>query len=353
MDERQNHSDHPALRGGLIALVAACLFGASTPLLQIVSSGIDSFWTAALLYFGAALTGLVLRRPSTEEAALRRPDLPRVIAMALFGAAVGPIALAWGLQRTSGASASLMLTFEAVVTTLLATVFYVEKLDGRVRVALALTTAGAAVLVIDRMGASGIEVLGLLSVLVATVAWGLDNTLSRGVANRDPGQVVMYKSIIGAVISCVIAIIARGPLPTLPVMMELAVIGAVGYGISLRFYLLAQRFFGAARTASVFAVAPFIGASIALAISGQAPSWLMTLGAILLAAGLILHLFERHSHEHRHSLLEHEHAHDHDDGHHDHDHPSKISGSHSHRHTHLPILHSHPHVPDEHHAHEH
>jgi drug/metabolite transporter (DMT)-like permease len=353
MDERQNHSGLPALRGGLIALVAACLFGASTPLLQIVSSGIDSFWTAALLYFGAALTGLVLRRPATKEAAVRRPDVPRVIAMALFGAAVGPIALAWGLQRTSGASASLMLTFEAVVTTLLATVFYVEKLDGRVRVALALTTAGAAVLVVDRMGASGIEVLGLLSVLVATVAWGLDNTLSRGVADRDPGQVVMYKSIIGAVISCVIAIISRGSVPTLPVMMELVAIGAVGYGISLRFYLLAQRFFGAARTASVFAVAPFIGASIALAISGQSPSWLMTLGAILLAAGLLLHLFEKHSHEHRHSLLEHEHAHDHGDGHHDHDHPRKISGSHSHRHTHLPILHSHPHVPDEHHAHEH
>ena len=36
----------------------------------------------------------------------------------------------------------------------------------------------------------------------------------------------------------------------------LLVIGATGYGLSLRFYLLAQRAFGAARTGFVFAFAP-------------------------------------------------------------------------------------------------
>jgi drug/metabolite transporter (DMT)-like permease len=349
----EKHYSHlPALRGGLTALGAACLFGASTPLLQIVGSGVDSFWTAACLYLGAALTGLVLRQPSTEEAAVKRSDAPRLLAMAVFGAAAGPIALAWGLQHTNGASASLMLTFEAVVTALFATLFYAEKLGGRVRLALAFTTAGAALLVVDRMDTSGVQVLGLVSVLVATVAWGLDNTLSRGVADRDPGQVVMYKSIIGAAISCVIAIVSHGMLPTLPATIELVAIGVIGYGVSLRLYLLAQRSFGAARTASVFAIAPFIGASIALAVSGQSPTSFMTGGALFLAAGLVSHLLEKHSHEHNHALLEHEHAHEHGDGHHDHDHPTKISGSHSHRHTHLPTRHSHPHVPDEHHAHE-
>ena len=276
--------------------------------------------------------------------------------MAAFGAAVGPIALAWGLQHTSGASASLMLSFEAVATTLLAVAFYAEALDARLRAALALTTAGAAVLVLDRVDGGGGQVLGLLAVLVATVAWGLDNALSRGVATRDPGQVVMLKGAVGASMSLVIAVVARGAPPPLSAMVALAVIGAVGYGLSLRLYLLAQRSFGAARTASVFAAAPFVGAAVALAWQGVRPSPTMGLGALLLVAGLVLHLFERHSHRHVHQRMEHEHAHDHHDGHHDHEHPdgdAVAAGSHSHRHVHAPTRHSHPHVPDEHHSHSH
>ena len=38
----------------------------------------------------------------------------------------------------------------------------------------------------------------LLAVALATVAWGVDNTLSRGVAERDPGQVVLVKAALGA-----------------------------------------------------------------------------------------------------------------------------------------------------------
>src|SRR4051812_12919159 len=106
-----NRSDAlPALRGGLVALLAAVLFGVSTPLVQRFGAGVGSFTTAALLYAGAALIGAVLRRPVEREARVRRTDARRLMLMALFGAAIGPVALAWGLQHTSGTSASLMLT---------------------------------------------------------------------------------------------------------------------------------------------------------------------------------------------------------------------------------------------------
>ena len=91
----------PALRGGLLALLAAGLFGLSTPLVQHFGQGLGAFTTAALLYAGAALVALAMRHPPEREAALRRSDLPRLLAMAGFGAVVGPVALAWGLQRTS------------------------------------------------------------------------------------------------------------------------------------------------------------------------------------------------------------------------------------------------------------
>ncbi len=343
----------PALRGGLIALTAAVLFGVSTPLVQRFGLGIGSFSTAALLYAGAALIGALLRRPIEREALVQRSDALRIALMALFGAVIGPVALAWGLQRTSGASASLMLTLEAVFTAVLARLWYHETLDRRVILAMTLLTLGGMVLVIDRAEAGASQMLGLLAVTVATAAWGLDNTVSRAVADRDPGQVVMLKGALGALATTLIAFALGEPVPGLWPALALLAVGATGYGLSLRFYLLAQRAFGAARTGSVFAFAPFVGALFAFLLGERSGSAWMLAGAVLMASGIVLHLAERHGHEHAHDASEHEHAHSHDDGHHTHRHETMPAGPHSHLHRHEPMRHAHPHVPDEHHGHRH
>ncbi|MEO6409233.1 MAG: EamA family transporter [Burkholderiaceae bacterium] len=348
----------PALRGALLALLAALLFGISTPLVQRYGAGVGAFGTAALLYAGAAAVGVLSRRPVGREARLLPSDAPRLLAMAGFGAVLGPVALVWGLQRTSGTSASLMLTLEALFTTLLAWRLYRESVDARVACAMGLLLAGAMVLVLDRGQAGDAAHLhGLLAVLLATLAWGIDNTLSRALAERDPGQVVMAKSALGAAATALLALALGEALPPPTAMLALFAIGAIGYGLSLRFYLLAQRAFGAARTGSVFAFAPFIGAALALALGDRTTSWSIGVGSALMLAGVLLHLAESHGHEHRHDALEHEHAHRHDDGHHNHSHaPAQGTipdAPHSHPHRHAQQRHVHPHMPDAHHAHRH
>jgi drug/metabolite transporter (DMT)-like permease len=348
----------PALRGGLLALLAAALFGVSTPLVQQFGAGLGAFSTAALLYAGAAAVGLLSRQRIEREARLQRSDLPRLLAMAVFGAALGPVALAWGLQNTSGTSASLMLTLEALFTAVLAWRLYRETMDGRVWTAMALLLAGGMVLVLDqglRSDSGGAQLWGLLAVLLATAAWGVDNTLSRALADRDPGQVVMAKALLGATATSALAWAVGEPLPSAAAALTLLAIGASGYGLSLRFYLLAQRAFGAARTGSVFAFAPFIGAAFAVALGDRSASVMMAIGSVLMLAGVVLHLAESHEHAHAHEALKHEHAHRHDDGHHTHVHvhePMPV-GEHSHRHRHEPLRHTHAHVPDAHHAHRH
>lgn len=345
--------NQPALRGGLLALLAAALFGLSTPLVQRFGHGLGAFSTAALLYAGAAFVAFWMRQPAEVEAKLHRTDLPRLLAMAGFGAVIGPVALAWGLQRTSGASASLMLTLEALFTVVLAWRLYGESMDKRVATAMLLLLAGGMALVVDQGLAGGAQLYGLLAVLAATAAWGLDNTLSRAVADRDPAQVVLAKSALGATASGVLAFLFSEPLPTWTAALALVAVGAAGYGLSLRFYLLAQRAFGAARTGSVFAFAPFIGATGAFAMGDRSMGWIMAGAGLLMLAGVVLHLFESHAHEHRHEVLEHEHAHRHDDGHHLHAHDPMPPGPHSHPHLHEPSQHAHPHVPDAHHLHGH
>jgi hypothetical protein len=241
-----------------------------------------------------------------------------------------------------------MLTLEALFTAVLAWRLYRETMDRRVWAAMLLLLAGGILLVLDQAHDGGARLLGLLAVLVATAAWGLDNTLSRTLAERDPGQVVLAKASLGATATALLAVGFGESQPAPGSALGLFAVGASGYGLSLRFYLLAQRTFGAARTGSVFAFAPFIGAALAVALGDQSTSWLMAAGGALMLAGVMLHLAESHGHEHGHDVLEHEHAHHHDDGHHDHVHVPKPAGAHSHWHRHEPQRHVHPHVPDAH-----
>src|SRR5262249_197057 len=115
----------------------------------------------------------------------------------------------------------------------------------------------------------------------------------------------------------------------------------------------AQRAIGAARTGSIFALAPFIGAAVAWILGDRAGSGMTLLAAWFFGLGAYLHLTEAHEHAHSHAPLEHEHPHRPDAGHHDPRHEPPVRGEHSHLHRHEPRTHRHPHAPDLHHRHDH
>ncbi len=335
----------------MLALASAVAFGVTTPLVQRLGKGVGSFATAALLYGGAAAVGALTR--SRREAAPKRVHFARIAAVALLGAAVAPVLLAWGLARTSGAAASLMLNLEAVFTIALARVLWGEHVGRRVATAAMLLLVGGALLVLDRREGQGSgSAIGLLAIAGASLAWAGDNALARPLSALDPARIVAWKGALGAALSACVALAARDAWPSAGSALGLALIGATGYGLSLRLYLLAQRALGAGRTASVFASAPFCGALLAAALGEPAGIFAMA-GAVAMLAGVVLHLGEQHEHAHVHEPLEHEHAHRHDDGHHDHTHEPMPEGEHTHAHAHARTEHSHPHLPDLHHGHDH
>lgn len=347
------HPGRPALRGTILALVSAVSFGVTTPLVQRLGHGVGSFATASLLYTGAALVGISSR--SRTEASLQRVHLGRVVAIAVLGAGLAPAALAWGLSRTSGTAASLMLNLEAVFTLILARALYAEHIGRRVATAATLLVVGGGLLVFDRSRAeqaSGTHVLGLVAVAGASLAWALDNTLAKPLSALDPAAVVAAKSSIGATLAAGVSLALGEPWPALLPLLGLVVVGATGYGLSLRLYLKAQRVLGAGRTASVFAAAPFCGALLAWALGEPVGTYALVAGGTMIV-GLYLHVTERHAHAHVHEKMTHAHAHRHDDGHHDHVHDTMPEGEHTHAHQHAARVHVHPHVPDLHHGHTH
>ena len=133
-----------------------------------------------------------------------------------------------------------------------------------------------------------------------------------------------------------------------------AVVGFVGYGVSLVLFVYALRDLGTARTGAYFSTAPFMGAMVGLVFLGEPLTMQLLVAGLLMAAGVWLHLTEHHEHEHVHVPIEHAHPHVHDE-HHQHEHaPDDPPGDpHTHAHRHEQLKHRHPHVPDMHHQHKH
>ncbi|MEP7122741.1 MAG: DMT family transporter [Byssovorax sp.] len=342
------------IRGGAwLAILAAVSFGITAPLVKIAGASAGPFVTAALLYLGAAGVSLVGSRASAREPPPRARHAPRVLLVAILGAALAPTLLAWGLQRTSATTASLLLNLEAIFTVILGWIVYREAMGARVILAVALVAGGSALLVVGQGGAGQTSSLGALAVALATLAWALDNTLTRPLSDLDPRKIVLAKAGVGAGLSLLVSRLLGEARPTWAHTLALLALGAVGYGLSLRLYLRAQRHLGAGRTGSIFAVGPFVGVLVAWAIGDRQLGVTTGLAGVLFAAGVYLHVAERHRHRHRHAAMEHEHAHRHDDAHHDHRHDPPFDGEHSHPHRHDDRAHSHEHGPDLHHQHKH
>lgn len=278
-------------RGILYAALAASAFGAAAPAVAYFGREVGPLSTAALLYLGS-LSFAVL--PDREKGTpIQRSDAPRVLVVGMLGAAIAPAALAWGLQHAGATSAALMLNLEAVFTVALARLLYHEPVGKRMLVALAFILAAGMLLPFRtderdlRAGA------GLGLVALATLAWAADNTLARPLARRRATSVVVWKSIVGIALSGVLALALHDPLPDKGQAAGLFVCGVVGYGSSLKLYVLAQRELGAARTGSVFGFAPLVGAAIAFALGDRKGAAIVGISAMLVAIGLVLLATER------------------------------------------------------------
>lgn len=273
--------------GALAAAAAAACFGVTVPLVQRFGSDVGAWWTAALLYVGATIAAGISRRP----AAWTRADAVRVVVIAFLGAAAAPALLAMGLRRLDGASASLLLGFEASFTVLFSRALYGERITRRLVVALGLMLAGGIVLVSPTLRAPR-SLAGALLVLGAVLCWAADSALMRPLAALPRAPVVRAKSLVGVALALAVAAVARENVPALRASVALAACGALGYGISLRLYLAAQHRIGAARTASVFSVAPFFGAAVALALGSRGDLRALGAAGVLLAVGLAVQVTE-------------------------------------------------------------
>jgi len=344
-------------RGIVAALSAAVLFGLSTPIAKALVGGMSPLLLAGLLYSGSGI-GLALilmtRVMATARVNITRPrgmEILWLLGAIAAGGAVAPYLLMYGLQTVDSASASLTLNLEGVFTALLAWIAFKENVDRRILLGMCCIVAGGVLLSLGPRVSGGL--VGPLAIAAACMAWAIDNNLTRKVSVHDSMLIACAKGLIAGPISFALAVRYGAPLPSLVRCIQAGIVGFIGYGLSLTLFVVALRNLGTARTGAYFSVAPFIGAALAVALGAPVTAALLA-AALLMGAGVWLHLTEHHDHRHSHEALTHEHAHVHDE-HHRHPHAPgwDVKEPHSHVHRHDPLTHAHAHYPEVHHRHEH
>ncbi len=337
----------------LFALAAALLFALSVPAGKFLLAHLRPLELSALCYLGSGLGLLAWRLPAggSGEAPLERKDAPYAAGFVLAGGVLAPLMLFTGLSYTSSSSASMLLNFELVFTSLIAVLVFKEHGGRRLWGAAALIVAGGLLLSWEG-GVFGFG-WGALLVLGSALMWGVDNNLTARVSVKDPVTIAILKGLAGGLINALLALYSYRSLPPPGWAGAALLLGVFSYGVSLVLFILAMRGLGASRSGAFFGSYPFMGAALGVLVLGEPVTGrLLAAGAFMAAAFLLLAL-ESHGHRHRHEPLAHDHSHSHGDGHHGHSHQGLPPGPHSHPHAHEPLDHEHPHHPDAHHRHSH
>ncbi|MCX6089217.1 MAG: EamA family transporter [Atribacterota bacterium] len=342
------------------AFTAALLFSLSTPFAKLLLGNVQPLTLTGFLYLGCGL-GVICYRFIREghlftsaEPSLKWKDLPWLAGSILVGGVGAPFLLMSSLTTTPAATASLLLSFEAIATTLVASLFFHEAIGSKIWLAIILVTGAGLLLSLQPDGQWGISI-GTVGILGACFLWGMDNNFTRQISMCDPLLIVATKGICAGFFSLFLSFLYRVPFPGWVSGMEAMGLGSVSYGFSIVLFIIALRGLGAARTTSLFSISPFLGSLLSFIIFFERPPMLFYVALPIIGIGSFLLIQENHLHRHIHDEIDHEHRHRHDEGHHNHPHSSVIfpSTSHSHLHHHVFLEHDHSHVPDIHHRHRH
>lgn len=271
------------------AILAAALYALNAPISKLLLQNVPPTMMAGFLYLGAGIgmAAMVLVRSKTghgkQETHLTKKDLPYTLGMVVLDIAA-PIFLMIGLKRTTAANASLLNNFEIVATSLIALFVFKEKIGKRLWIAIGLITLSSILLSVEDASSFQFS-FGSLFVLAACVCWGLENNCTRNLSHSDPLEIVVIKGFGSGIGSVIIGLVVGEALPLWGDILKILLLGFVAYGLSIYFYVYAQRNLGAAKTSAYYAIAPFIGVALSFIIFRKIPGPLFFIALVIMIAG--------------------------------------------------------------------
>lgn len=270
------------------AVLAAVLYAINIPCSKLLFNNVGEVMMAAFLYFGAGIGMIVMSlfKSDRNEERLVKEDLPYTIAMVVLDI-IAPILLMFGLNLSNPENVSLLNNFEIVATAVIAYIIFKEHISLKLTLAIILVTIACGILSFENLNAFKFS-SGSILVLLASTAWGFENNCTRKISHKDPLQIVMIKGIFSGVGSFIIALIVQEKIPESKYIVLVMLIGFVSYGLSIYFYVKAQRILGAAKTSTYYAIAPFVGGLFSLVIFRTLPGISFYVALVFMAGGTYL-----------------------------------------------------------------
>lgn len=321
----------------MLAILAAALYAVNVPISKILLKNVEATMMAAFLYMGAGIGmlvyGLVNKAigKGQKKEPLTKKELPYTVAMVGLDI-IAPILLMFGITKTNSANVSLLNNFEIVATSLIALMIFKEIISKKLWLAIGLVTVASVILSFEGDGAFVFN-KGSLLVLGASICWGFENNCTKMISNKSSEEIVIIKGCFSGLGSFIVALLLGEMIPSMKWILAVSLLGFAAYGLSINFYIMAQKDLGAAKTSAYYSIAPFLGVAFSVLFLGERPTLQFYVAlAIMVASTLIIvkdTIQLQHTHEHQHT-----HTHEHTHG----------SIVHTHEHTHT---HSHLHIHDE------
>ncbi len=284
------------------AILAALFYGFGAPLSKLLLQHVSPYMMSSLLYFGAGIGMLLIilfnkkQREVPITMSFGKKDIKYIVLMILLDI-IAPILLMLGLLRTTASTASLLNNFEIVFTAIIAMIFFKEVIGRKMWISIVLILVSGVLLTFEDF--TGLHIsIGALLVLRASLSWGLENNCTRMLSQGNPLYVVILKGFGSGLGSFIIAI-SLNQISTVWYYVILALLlGFFSYGMSLYYYISAQRHLGAARTSAYYAIAPFAGSIFSFIVLGETLSLVFAIAFIIMTFGTGLAIKENNAHTH-------------------------------------------------------
>lgn len=318
------------------AIMAAALYAINIPISKVLLEYIDSTMMAAFLYLGAGFGMMIYEwinckvGQDIKKEPLSRKELPYTIAMIVLDIAA-PILLMFGIAITNSANVSLLNNFEIVATSLIALIIFREVISKKLWFFIGLVTIASIILGFEGNG-TFVFGKGSLFVLAACICWGFENNCTKMISNKSSEEIVIIKGCFSGLGSLVIALVLGENIPAIKWILAVLLLGFVSYGLSINFYIMAQKDLGAAKTSTYYSMAPFLGVVFSIIFLGERPNLQFYMALVIMLVSTVIMVRDtiqlQHNHQHTHTHI------------HEHSHGNIV---HTHEHTHI---HSHLHIHD-------
>lgn len=253
----------------------------------------DDFSPGPLTLGRLAVASLVLGVYAVHRGLVRpsRGDWWRMVTIGTLWYAVYNLALNEGERRVDAGTAALLIQFAPVVLAVLAATFLGERFTRELGIGLAVALAGVGLITASRTGGSERDVLGVVLVLVAAVAYAISLTLQKPLMSRLPaGQVTWIACTVGLVLTVpfvgdLVRQVGQAPVASTAWLVYL---GLFPTAVAFTTYAYALGHMDASRLGVTTYLVPVITIAMAWVLLGEVPPPLAYVGGALAMLGVAL-----------------------------------------------------------------